>query len=70
MSSLDLRLYQEIEKYIVEQLERHAAEVVGSKSVDWPDYKFRCGVIKGLKDALSIAKEANDELIGINREER
>jgi hypothetical protein len=26
--------------------------------------------LKGLRDALAIAKEANDELIGVNREER
>lgn len=68
--NLDLRLYQEIERYIGEQLEKHAAELVSGKSIDWADHRFRVGVIKGLREALAIAKEANDELIGVKREER
>ncbi len=68
--SLDLKLYQLIEKYIGEQLERHASELVMGKAVDWADMRYRVGILKGLRDALAIAKEANDELIGVNREER
>ncbi len=68
--NLDLRLFQELEKHLGEQLEKHAAEVVAGRSIDWADHRFRIGVIKGLKEALSIAKEVNDEIIGVNREER
>jgi hypothetical protein len=70
MSSLDLRCLQEIEKQIGEQLEKHAAELVTGRASDWADYRFRIGVIRGLRDALAIAKDVNEEIIGINREER
>jgi hypothetical protein len=66
--NLDLRLFQVIEKEIGEQLEKHAAELIAGRSVDWADYRHRIGVIKGLRDALSIAKDANAEVIGVDRE--
>jgi hypothetical protein len=66
--NLDLRLYQLIEKEIGAQLEKHAAELVSGRAVDWADMRFRVGVIKGLRDALSIAKDANAEIIGVDRE--
>ena len=66
--NLDLRLYQLIEKEIGEHLEKHAAELVSGRAVDWADMRYRVGVIKGLRDALSIAKDANAEIIGVDRE--
>lgn len=67
MASLDLRLYQEIEREIAERLEKLAAEVVSGKAIDLPDYKHRVGRIRGLQDALEIAREANARVIGIDR---
>ena len=67
MASLDLRLYQEIEREIAERLEKLAAEVVAGKATDLPDCKHRVGRIRGLQDALEIAREANARVIGIER---
>lgn len=69
MSSLDLRLYQEIEKSLGELLEKYASELVLGRATDYSDYRFRIGQLKGLRDALSLAEEANKRIIGI-REER
>ncbi len=66
--NLDLRLYQLIEKEIGELLEKHAAELVTGRAVDWADMRYRVGVMKGLRDALAIAKDANAEIIGVDRE--
>ena len=66
--NLDLRCLQEIEKQIGEQLEKHAAELVTGKAIDWADMRFRVGVLKGLRDALAIAKDANAEILGVDRE--
>ena len=66
--NLDLRMYQLIEREIGEQLEKHAAELVTGRAVDWADVRHRVGVIKGLRDALAIAKDANAEIIGVDRE--
>ena len=66
--NLDLRLFQIIEREIGEQLERHAAELVTGKAIDWADMRFRVGVLKGLRDALAIAKDANAEILGVNKE--
>jgi hypothetical protein len=68
--NLDLKLYQLIEKEIGEHLEKHAAELVMGKPLNFEDYRFRVGVIRGLRDALSIAEEANREAIGLNDKER
>ncbi len=68
--NLDLKLYQLIEKEIGEHLEKHAAELVMGKPLNFEDYKFRVGVIRGLRDALSIAEEANREAIGLSDKER
>ena len=70
MHSLDLELYKSLEKMIGELLEKQAEQVISGKATDWPDYKYRLGVIKGLREALSLAKRANDDIIGVKREER
>lgn len=66
--NLDLRLYQLLEREIGEQLEQHAAELITGKATDWADMRYRVGVIKGLREALSIAKDANAEIIGVEKE--
>lgn len=68
MSSLDLRLFEEIEKEIVELLERHAAELVTGKANEWADYRFRVGYMKALRDALDAAKEAQNRVLGVSNE--
>jgi hypothetical protein len=70
MGSLDLRFYQEMEKIIGEMLERQAAELVSGRSTDWPDYKFRTGYLKALRDVLEVAREANARVIGVNDKDR
>jgi hypothetical protein len=64
--NLDLQLYQFIEKEIGEHLEKHAAELVTGRAVDYADYKFRIGQLKGLRDALAIAERANRRAIGLD----
>ena len=68
--NLDLKMYQELERQLMEHLEKHAAELVNGRAVDWADMRYRVGVVKGLRDALAIAKEVNEDIIGIKREER
>ena len=66
--NLDLRCLQVIEQQIGEQLEKHAAELVAGRAVDWADMRYRVGLIRGLRDALSIAKDANAEILGVSKE--
>jgi hypothetical protein len=70
MSSLDLRLFQLIQKEIGEHLEKHAAEIVMGKPLNYEDYRYRVGILKGLRDALAIAEEANREAIGLSDKDR
>ena len=65
MASLDLRLFQEIEREIAGRLEQLAAELVAGKATDLPDYKNRVGRIRGLQDALAIAQEAQKRVLGV-----
>jgi hypothetical protein len=44
--------------------------LITGKPIDWPDYKMRVGQLKGLKDALSIARDINADIIGIDKNER
>ena len=66
--NLDLRLYSEIEKALGELLEKHAAELVLGRATDYADYRFRTGQLKGLREALSLAEEANKRVIGVDKE--
>jgi hypothetical protein len=65
-----LRLYQEIEKILGEQLEQQAAELVSGKASDYADYRFRIGRIRGIQNALEAAREANRRTIGMEDNER
>jgi len=46
--------------------EQLAAELVTGKASDWPDYKWRVGKLKGVRDALSVASEINKRVIGLD----
>ena len=65
-----MRLYQEIEKILGEQLEQQAAELVSGKASDYADYRFRIGRIRGIQNALEAAREANRRTIGMEDNER
>jgi hypothetical protein len=68
--NLDLRLYQELERILGEQLEHHASELVNGKPVDWADYRYRYGKIRGIRDALDAAREAQARVLGVEDKER
>lgn len=68
MSSLDLRLFEKIEKEILEVIERQAAELVLGRSNDWADYKGRTQYLKAMRDALDICREAQNEVLGVKTE--
>lgn len=65
MSSLDLRLFREIEKEISEAVERHATELMSGRAVDWADYRGRVQYLKAMRDALDIAREAQKRVLGV-----
>jgi hypothetical protein len=67
MSSLDLRFYQDFEKSIISELEKLSAEIISGKAIDYSDYKGRIGRIKGLEEALNLARETQREVLGIDR---
>ena len=64
---LDLRLFRDLERAITEELEKHAAELIAGKALDYSDYKGRIGRIKGLEEALKLAREIQREVLGIDR---
>ena len=69
--NLDLRFFQNLEKEILEMLERHAAELSSGKAQSFDDYRYRVGYIKALKDVLEVARESNRRAIGLDdKEER
>jgi len=65
--NLDLRLYQELEKSLSEELEKLAAELVGGRAQSFDDYRYRVGRMKGVQDALAIAQEAQKRILGVER---
>lgn len=68
MSSLDLRLFEAIEKDLLEVIERQASELVLGRSTDWADYKGRVQYLKAMRDALEIAREAQSRVLGVKNE--
>lgn len=65
--NLDLRLYQEIEKSLAEQIDQIASEIIGGKAQSFDDYRFRVGRLKGLQDALVVAQESQKRILGVER---
>lgn len=65
--NLDLRLYQELEKSLAEMHEQLAAEIVSGKAQNFDDYRYRVGRLKGLQDALAVAQEAQQRVLGVER---
>jgi len=65
MQSLDLELFQLIEKEFGNLLEDLANQLVSGRASDYADYRYRCGKISAIKDALDIAQKANRKMIGL-----
>ena len=70
MSSYDLKLFIELEKEFVSMLEKHAAELVTGRANDWPDYRYRVGYMKALRDALEVARDVQARVLGVEEKER
>jgi hypothetical protein len=68
--NLDLVLFQLLEKEIGDRLEHYASELVAGKPVDFTSYKMIVGRIKGLQEALEVAREANRKAIGLEDKDR
>lgn len=67
MSSLDLRLFREIEQEFAEAVDKHAAEILAGRATDWADYKGRVQYLKAMRDALDIAREAQKRVLGVHQ---
>lgn len=70
MQSLDLRLFQEIERILLQQQEQLASEIVTGRAQSYEDYRFRVGRMRGIADALLAAHDANKRIIGLEDKER
>lgn len=68
--NLDLVLYQELERDISEEVEKLAASLLDGNVTDLSDYKFRVGKIRGFRDALKLAREAQARVLGIDEHKR
>jgi hypothetical protein len=68
--NLDLRLYTELERELGDIVEKHATELVLGRATDYADYRYRVGQLKGLREALAIASEANKRVIGVEDKDR
>ncbi len=68
--NLDLQFYRELQNRLGERLEQCAAELINGKAVDFADYRHRVGRIRGMQDALAVAKETNAEVIGLEKERK
>lgn len=70
MASLDLVLYRKLEDRIEEERRSLAEQLLQGSAQNYEDYKSRVGYLKGLSDALIWAKEAMDDIVGIDRKAR
>ena len=70
MASLDLVLYRKLEDRIEEERRSLAEQLLQGSAQNSEDYKSRVGYLKGLSDALIWAKEAMDDIVGIDRKAR
>ena len=67
MASLDLRLYRKLQERIEEERRSLADAILQGSAQTYEDYKSRVGYLKGLSDALIWAKEAMEDIVGIDR---
>lgn len=60
---LESRLVERFRKAINEGIESASEFIVFGAPADFPDYKFRAGQIKGMKDALAVMEEHFRKLV-------
>ena len=53
----DPRLAGRLEARLKQEINEYAGQLARGLADDWPDYKERVGVIKGLERAVEIAQE-------------
>lgn len=70
MASLDLGLYRKLEARIEEERRSLAEALLQGSAQNYEDYKNRVGYLKGLSDTLIWAKEAMEDIVGIDRKAR
>ena len=70
MASLDLLLFRKLEEKINEERQTLAEHVLQGSAQSYEDYKSRVGYLKGLSDALIWAKEAMEDIVGVDRKAR
>ena len=70
MASLDLLLYRKLQERIEEERQTHAEQILQGSAQTYEDYKNRVGYLKGLSDTLIWAKEAMEDIVGIDRKAR
>ncbi len=68
LHSLDLALFQRLAEHISEQIEAETAALARGSSASFDDYRYRVGRIKGLREALEYARDANREILGLPKE--
>lgn len=65
--NFDTRLFMELKNAIGEQLEAQSRQLIDGRCDTFDDYRYRVGRLRGLRDALEIAREMNARIIGIDR---
>ena len=65
--NLDLSLFKETEKILVNLRDQLQAELSAGKATSFDDYRFRVGRLKGLHDAYEALTEAQKSVLGIER---
>ncbi len=70
MSGLDLRLYEKILDAASQVMADRMEQLTRGIAADYTDYRYRVGYLAGMHDLLKIAKEAQEEILGIERKER
>lgn len=58
----DHRLPGTVRGRLQERQAKLAGDLAAGNAEDWPDYKLRVGVIRGLKDAIDICTEIETEM--------
>lgn len=64
MSGFDTELLRRIEADLDDAIQGEVAPLVEGKARDFADYQGRCGRIRGLGKARTIAQEARRALLG------
>jgi len=61
---MDSRLARTFENRLLEEISREGSAIVTGAAVDIADYKYRVGVVRGMKRALAVLDDTERELKG------